>query len=62
MINGRGWSRIDWESPDAAARITGGSSRLPYQITRTGSPWRDMPEFFGNWNSVYTRFRDWTYT
>jgi transposase len=29
-------------------------------ITRTGSPWRDMPEFFGNWNSVYTRFRDWT--
>jgi transposase len=29
-------------------------------ITRTGSPWRHMPEFFGNWNAVYTRFRDWT--
>jgi len=28
-------------------------------IARTGSPWRDLPAVFGNWNSVYTRFRDW---
>jgi len=28
-------------------------------IARTGSPWRDLPAAFGNWNSVYTRFRDW---
>ena len=28
-------------------------------IARTGSPWRDLPIAFGNWNSVYTRFRDW---
>ena len=28
-------------------------------IVRTGSPWRDLPVSFGNWNSVYTRFRDW---
>ena len=29
-------------------------------IVRTGSPWRDLPESFGNWSSVYTRFCDWT--
>jgi transposase len=28
-------------------------------IVRTGSPWRDLPPSFGNWNSVVTRFRDW---
>src|SRR5438876_80356 len=28
-------------------------------IARTGSPWRDLPRAFGNWMTVYTRFRDW---
>src|SRR3954452_1327498 len=28
-------------------------------IVRTGSPWRHLPVLFGNWNSVFTRFRDW---
>ena len=28
-------------------------------IARTGSPWRDLPLFFGNWNSVFKRYRDW---
>ena len=26
---------------------------------RTGSPWRDLPLLFGNWNSVFRRFRRW---
>ncbi|WP_442964363.1 IS5 family transposase [Pseudomonas sp. KNUC1026] len=25
----------------------------------SGAPWRDMPEDFGPWSSVYQRFRDW---
>ena len=26
----------------------------------TGIPWRDLPERFGPWNSVYSRFNRWT--
>ena len=26
---------------------------------RTGVPWRDLPSDFGNWNSVFQRFRRW---
>jgi len=28
-------------------------------IARTGSPWRDLPEMFGRWNTVFTRYRYW---
>lgn len=26
---------------------------------RTGSAWRDVPERYGSWQSLYTRFRRW---
>ena len=26
---------------------------------RTGAPWRDVPGGFGNWNSIFKRFRRW---
>ena len=28
-------------------------------IVRTGSPWRDLPDAFGNWNTIFQRFRYW---
>lgn len=28
-------------------------------VLRIGCPWRDMHERYGNWNSVYVRFRRW---
>ncbi len=28
-------------------------------IVRVGAPWRDLPEYFGHWNSVFQRFRRW---
>jgi transposase len=30
-----------------------------FWIARTGAPWRDLPQGFGNWNTIYRRFRDW---
>ena len=29
-------------------------------IVRTGSPWRDLPDVFGEWNSVFRRFSRWS--
>lgn len=29
-------------------------------IVRTGSPWRDLPEAFGEWNSAFRRFSRWS--
>lgn len=28
-------------------------------LVRTGSPWRDLPDDFGHWNSAFRRFRRW---
>lgn len=27
---------------------------------KTGCPWRDLHPRFGNWKTVYNRFRDWS--
>ena len=40
------------------------SNRLMYNgmlwIDKTGAPWRDLPERFGPWQTVYSRFNLWS--
>ena len=31
-----------------------------FWITRTGAPWRDLPDELGKWSSVYRQFLRWT--
>lgn len=31
-----------------------------FWIQRTGAPWRDLPECYGSWQSVYDRFNRWS--
>jgi transposase len=28
-------------------------------LMKTGSPWRDLPDRYGNWKTVYNRFANW---
>ena len=59
------WERLaPWLPPERPA--TGRPSN-PHRVVvngilwklRTGAPWRDLPERYGPWASVHTRFRRW---
>jgi transposase len=58
MISGRIIGRPDQRGS------TGRDNRMFVEgvlwIVRTGSPWRDLPEAFGEWNSVFRRFSRWS--
>lgn len=59
------WSKIAMLLPGKATDrgVTGRDNRLFLEAVlwrvRTGLPWRDLPSDFGNWNSVFQRFRRW---
>jgi transposase len=59
------WERVAPLLPGKAGDPgrTGSDNRLFLEavlwMVRTGAPWRDLPEMFGNWNSVFRRFRRW---
>jgi transposase len=51
------------ESRSRGGRRPQDHRRVPdgiFWTTRTGSPWRDLPDAFGNWNSVHRQYRRWT--
>ena len=60
------WKRIEQMLPGKPGDVgrTGADNRLFVEavlwIARTGSPWRDLPGEFGNWNSAYVRFARWS--
>jgi transposase len=59
------WERIKDFLPGQAGDpgVTAKDNRLFVNailwISKTGAPWRDLPERFGNWNSVAKRFARW---
>jgi putative transposase len=59
------WSRIEDLIPGKPGDPgrTGNDNRLFLDaivwMARTGTPWRDLHCSFGNWNSVFRRFRRW---
>jgi transposase len=59
------WSTVEGLIPHRKAR-TGRPPSKPrlmlngiFWILGTGAPWRDLPERFGPWQTVYDHFRNW---
>jgi transposase len=63
VLTNEQWKRVAPLLPGKATDpgATGKNNRLFLEavlwIARTGAPWRDLPEAFGLWNSVWRRFR-----
>lgn len=61
MHSGRGWSRCCLRYREWAG-LQGIGGRVFDGIwwrARTGSPWRDVPERYGPWETAYAVFRRW---
>jgi transposase len=64
-IRDEDWGRIKDLLPGRAGQpgVTAKDNRLFIDavlwIGKTGAPWRDLPERFGHWNTVWKRFDRW---
>ncbi len=65
VISDRTWSLMEPLLPGKASDrgVTAKDNRLFLEAVlwrvRVGAPWRDLPPDFGNWNSIFRRFRRW---
>lgn len=64
VISDEAWAVIGPLFP--GAKVTGRPPVDPRTVVeatawrfRTGAPWRDVPERFGNWNTIYKNFNRW---
>ena len=61
------WERIQPLLPDLSHKGGPGRPWLPHRrlingilwILHTGAPWRDLPERYGPWQTVFDRFNGW---
>lgn len=66
MLGDAQWKRVEPLLPGRMGDrgVTAKDNRLFLEavlyIARTGSPWRDLPEQYGNWNSVFVRYNRWS--
>jgi len=63
MLSDELWSKLKkillqqaiYHKPDLRMTVEGMLYRM-----RVGCPWRDLPDVFGGWNSIYKRFNAWS--
>lgn len=62
-ISDEQWSQIENLFPVAKTGRPPIDNRIMFNailwIARSGAPWRDLPERFGSWKTVYSRFCKW---
>lgn len=67
MLRDDQWYKIEPLLPGKSTDcgVTAKNNRLFLEavlwIARTGAPWRDLPEEFGNWHRVYVRYNRWSH-
>ena len=65
MLTDEYWSKLEpilhdcriYRKPDLRLTMEG----ILYKL-KSGCAWRDVPDFFGKWNTVYKRFNEWSRT
>lgn len=62
-LTDRQWEQLEPLLPSGPGRPSKAGDRnflnAVIWLAKTGAPWRDLPERFGNWKTVYSRFRRW---
>jgi len=64
-ISDDNWSRIEHLLPGrpgghgGVAKGNRGFINAVWYVAKTGIPWRDLPERFGKWDTVFHRFNGW---